>query len=186
MEKLQKFNDGYKYLLLAVDFLSRKNQVQPLKDKTSNAATSALKKMINFDKLDFPIKIWVDQGKEFQVEFPKIRSNNAIEIYHSYSETKSCMAERYIRTLKSLLHKFFEARRTFRYILFLQKFVELVNNRYNRSIGITASQVTQRHVPKLLALQTAKLETKTNQAAERFKVGDRVRIALKVMPFGKE
>ena len=83
MEKLQKFNDGYKYLLLAVDVLSRKIRVQPLKNKTSNAATSALKKMINFDKLDFPIKIWVDQGKKFQGGFAKFCSNNAIEIYHS-------------------------------------------------------------------------------------------------------
>ena len=34
IEKLQKFNDGYKYLLLAVDVLSRKIRMQPLKDKT--------------------------------------------------------------------------------------------------------------------------------------------------------
>ena len=95
------------------------------------------------------------------------------------------MAERHIRTLKSLSYKFLEDRRFFRNILLLQKFVDVVNNRYNRSIGMAASQVTHRHVPKLLALQTAKLETKTNQAANRFKVGDRVGIALKVMPFGK-
>ena len=44
--------------------------------------------MINFDKLDFPIKIWVAQGKEFQGEFAKFCSNNATEINHSYSETK--------------------------------------------------------------------------------------------------
>ena len=95
------------------------------------------------------------------------------------------MAEKYIRTLKSLLYKFFDERRTFRYILLLQKIVELVNNKNNRHIGMAASRVTQRHVPKLLALQTAKLETKTNQAAKRFKIGDRVRIAIKVMPFAK-
>ena len=185
MEKIGKFNDGYKYLLLAVDVLSRRIRVQPLKNKTSKAATSAFEKMINFETLDFPIKIWVDQGKEFKGEFAKFCASNAIHVYHTFSETKSCMAERYIRTLKTLLYKFFEEQQTFRYLPQLQKFVTLVNSRYNRSIGMAANEVTQRHVPKLLALQTEKLNASTNRAAKKFEVGDRVRIALKDMPFRK-
>ena len=47
-------------------FFSRKIRGQPLKDKTSKGAASALMKLIDFGKLDFPIKIWVDKGKEFQ------------------------------------------------------------------------------------------------------------------------
>lgn len=185
MEKISKFNDGYKYLLLAVDVLSRRIRVQPLKDKSSKAAKSAFEKMIDFEKLDFPIKVWVDQGKEFKGEFASFCASNAINVYHTFSETKSCMAERYIRTLKTLLYKFFEEQQTFRYLPQLQKFVKLVNSRYNRSIGMAANDVTQRHVPKLLALQTTKLNARYNHSTKHFQVGDRVRIALKDMPFRK-
>ena len=185
IEKISKFNDGYKYLLLPVDVFSRKIRVQPLKDKTSKSAASALMKRIDFGKLDFPIKILVDQGKEFQGEFAKFCASNAIDVYHSFSETKSCMAERYIRTLKTLLYKFFEEQQTFRYLPQLRKFVKLVNSRYNRSIGMAASEVTQRNVPKLLALQAARLKSRDTKTANNFKVGDRVRIALRDMPFRK-
>ena len=50
---------------------------------------------------------------------------------------------------------------------------------------MAASEVTQRHVPKLLALQAARLKSRDTKTADNFKVGDRVRIALKDMPFRK-
>ena len=132
---------------------SRKIRVQPLQEKSSKGATSALMKMNDFGQLDFPIKIWVDQGKEFQGEFANFCVSNAIDVYDSFSETKSCMAERYIRTLKTLLYKVFEEQQTFRYLPQLQKFVKLVNSRNKRSIGMAASEVTQRHVPIILLLK---------------------------------
>ena len=46
-------------------------------------------KMIDFGKLDFPIKIWVDQDKAFQGEFAKFCVSNAIDVYDSFSETKN-------------------------------------------------------------------------------------------------
>ena len=95
------------------------------------------------------------------------------------------MAERYIRTLRTLLYKVFEAQQTFRYLPQLQKVVKLVNSCYKRPIGMAASEVTQRHVPSLLALQAARLKSRDNKTIGNFKVGDCVRIALKVMPFRK-
>lgn len=184
LEKIAKFNDGFKYLLLAVDTLSRKIRVRPMRSKTSVAAKLAFENMLNFDTLEFPIKIWVDQGKEFKGEFQKFCDTNQIELYSTYSETKSCMAERYIRTLKTLMYKFFEEHETVRYLPHLQKFVSLVNKRYNRSIGMAADDVTSQHIPQLLSKQTEKLQ-RHSQKHSKFKVGDRVRIALKEMPFKK-
>ena len=183
MEKLANFNNGNKYLLLAVDTLSRKIWVQPMLNKTAAAAKAAFEKMLNFETMQFPIKLWVDQGKEFRGEFLKFCNDNDIEVYSTFSETKSCMAERYIWTLKTILYKFFEEHRTFKYVHLLPKFASLVNRRYNRAIGMPAANVTAKDVPKLIALQFEK--SKTRPQKPQFEVGDRVRIALKNMPFRK-
>ena len=69
MEKLAEHNNGYKYLLVAVDTLSQNTRVEALKSKTSEETCRAFKQMVNFEHLDFPIKVWVDLGKEFKGSF---------------------------------------------------------------------------------------------------------------------
>ena len=153
MEKMANINDGVKYLLLAVDSLCPEVRVQPLKSKTALVAKLAFESKVNFENFQFPIMLWVDKSKEFKAEFEKLCTENEIEVYHTYSETKSCMAERYIRTLKTLLYKYFEEYQTFRCIPQLQKIVSLVNKRRNRAIGMAADGVNAKHVPHLVSLQ---------------------------------
>ena len=182
IEKMAKFNDGVKYLHLAVNSLSRKIRVQPLKSKTALAAKLAFERKVNFETFEFPIKLWVNEGKKFKGEFKKFCRENEIEVYHTYSETKSCIAERYITTLKTLLYKKIEEYQIFKYIPQLQKFVSLVNKRRNRSIGMAADDVNAKHVPHLVSLQKRQY---LPGSKPKFKVGDRVRIAFREMPFQK-
>ena len=165
---------------LKVDSFSRKIRVQPLKSKTALAAKLAFQRMVNVEAFKFPIKLWVDEGKEFKGDFKKFCRENEIELYHTYSETKSCMAEMYMRTLKTLLYNYFEEYQTFSYIPQLQKFVSLVNERRNRSIGMAANDVNPKHVPHSVSLQKRQ---SLSGSTPKFKVGDRVRIAFKEMPF---
>ena len=49
-----------------------------------------------------PNKIWVDQGREFyNNSFKSISKINNIEMFSSYNEGKSAVAERFIRTSKT-------------------------------------------------------------------------------------
>ena len=66
VDKLAKYNNNVKYLLVAVDCLSRYVRVQPLKTKFSKEVTEAFRKMIKFKT---PKKVWVDKGTEFKGEF---------------------------------------------------------------------------------------------------------------------
>ena len=51
-------------------------------------------------------KIWVDQGSKFyNKSFEKLVKDNDIEIYQTYNEGKSDVAERFIRTLKNKIYK---------------------------------------------------------------------------------
>ena len=71
--------------------------VVPIKDKNVPSIVNTFKKIISERRK--PNKIWVDQGSEFYnntfKEFLKI---NNIEMYSTYNEGKSVVAERFIRT----------------------------------------------------------------------------------------
>ena len=71
-----------------------------LKDKRGISIANAFQKMISEGKK--PNKMWVDQGGEFYNKFFKTfwKINN-MEIYSTYNEQKSVVAERFIRTLKN-------------------------------------------------------------------------------------
>ena len=69
VDKLAKHNRGVRYLLVAVDCLSRYSRVEPLKTKYAKETTEAFKKMI---KTKQPKKVWVDQGTEFKGELEKL------------------------------------------------------------------------------------------------------------------
>ena len=75
--------------------------VIPIKDKEGTSIVNAFKKtLINSNRK--PNKIWVDQGSEFYNKpFKDFLKINNIEIYSTYNEGKSVVAERFVRTLKT-------------------------------------------------------------------------------------
>ena len=63
MQSLSKYNKGIKYLLRAINLLSKYVWVVPIKDKKGTSIVSPFKKIISEGRK--PHKIWVDQGSEF-------------------------------------------------------------------------------------------------------------------------
>ena len=98
MQSLSKYNKGIKYFICAVDLFSKYAWVVPIKDKKGTSIVNAFKKIISKRK---PNKIWVDQGSEFYNNtFKDFLKINKIEMYATYNEGKSVVAERFIRTIK--------------------------------------------------------------------------------------
>ena len=86
--------------MCAIDLFSKDAWVVPLKDKKGTSIVNAFQKIIW--KGTKPNKIWVDQGSEFyNNHFKKFLKINNIEMYSTYNEGKSVVAERFIRTLKN-------------------------------------------------------------------------------------
>ena len=100
MQSLSKYNKGIKYLLCAIDLLSKYGWVIPIKDKKGTSIVNAFKKIIS--KRRKPNKIWVDQGREFcNQSFKDFLKISNIEMYSTYNEGKSVVAERFIKTSKN-------------------------------------------------------------------------------------
>ena len=129
--------------------------VVPLKDKKGISIVNAFNKIIKQSKRK-PNKIWVDQGGEFYNNVFKIwLSDNNINMYSTYNEGKSVVAERFIRTLKNKLYKHMTATGKNVYYDVLDDVVNKYNNAYNKRVYIDEH----------------------NEKDSRFKVDDRVRIS---------
>ena len=115
MQKLSRDNKGYKYLLTVIDVFSKYGWIQPLKNKTGVEVENAFKNI--FAEGRVPEKLWVDKGKEFYNQHVKKLLNKMnIEMYSTENEEKSSVVERWNRTMKNKMYKYFTANATRTYI----------------------------------------------------------------------
>ena len=91
---------------------------------------------------------------------------------------QSTVAERYIRTLKTIIFKYLHECDTNRYIDQLEKFVSIINNRVNRMTKLASIDVSQKDVPYLISFCNT-----VPPQRPKFKVGDRVRSRKKTETF---
>ena len=103
MQSLSRYNKGIRYLLCAIDLISKNAWVIPIKDKKGASIINAFKKIVSKGRK--PNKIWLDQGSEFYNKFftDFLKMNN-IEMYSTFNEGKSVIAEIFIITLKNKIY----------------------------------------------------------------------------------
>ena len=130
MQAFSKFNRGVKYLLAIVDVFSKYGWLIPLKDKTGKSVALALETIFKERK---PEKMCVDKGKEFYNKDVK----DVIELYSTENEEKSSVVERWIRTMKEKMWKYFTANSTNNFINVLLDLVREYNNTGHSSIKMT-------------------------------------------------
>lgn len=177
VDKLAKYNGGVKYLLVVIDVLSRFVRVQPMKNKYATTTQDVFSKMLNQVK---PKLLWTDQGTEFEGSFLRFCISKDIKKYHTFSETKAAYAERAIRSLKNIMYRFMEEKKTNHYIGQLQSFVKIMNGRMHRSIGMAPKDVKQSDVVNIIQQTRPRKITKP-----KYKIGNYVRISKVDIPFRK-
>ena len=176
MQSLSRKNKGIKYLLCAIDLYSKYAFVIPLKDKKGISIANEFNEIIKQSNRK-PNKIWVDQGGEFYNNgFEKWLSDNDINMYSTYNEGKSVVAERFIRTLKNKLYKNMMATgRNVYYVL------DVAVNKYNNT-----KHSTIKMKPIDVGDNNKRVDIDEHNGKDsKFKVGDRVRISRYKNIFGK-
>ena len=166
---ISKYNKGIRYLLCAIDLFSKYAFVVPLKDRKGTTIVNAFQSILDNSKRKTN-KIWVDQDSEFyNTHFKKWLKGNNIEMYSTYNEGKSVVAERFIRSLKNKIYKHMTAISTSIYFDVLDDIVNEYNNAYHKTIKIKPIDVK--------CDSFAEYNEESNEKDPKFKVGDHVRIS---------
>ena len=141
MQSLSKYNKGNKYLLCAINLFSKYACVVPLKDEKGPSIVIVFQIIISEGRK--PNKIWVDQGsKFFNNSFKNFLKINNIEMYATYNEGKSVVAERFIRTLKNKIFKHMTDISKSVYFDVLDDIVNKHNNTVHKTFKMKATDVT--------------------------------------------
>ena len=172
LSNLKTDKDGMTFLLTVIDVFMKMAWCVPLKNKSMASLVTALKSTFTEG---WPKTLQTDQGLEFL--------NRSVQVLlkkygiHDFSthiaETKASIVERFNRTLKTRMWRYFTKHQTWRYIDVLRDFVQSYNNTHHRSIVMTPSQVSAKNQEK--AWQ--RLYGHDGKGVPKFRMSDRVRIS---------
>ena len=182
MQKLSKYNKNYNYILTVIDIFSKFAWAIPIKKKTGEEILKAFNIIFKYRR---PMKIHTDKGLEFinkptQNLFQKL----GIHWFTTENETKAQVVERFNRTLKSKMYKYFTANNTKTWIDIIHDLIFNYNNSYHRSIKMTPVEASLEKNSKSVYDSLFPNE-KIGKLKGKFKVGDRVRISKKRKDFTK-
>ncbi len=143
VSNVSEHNDGVTFLLCVVDVFSRFSFVRPLRTKTGPEVKTAFESIYSGPGARVPIALASDKGSEFlakpvQMYFKKM----GIHHFTLQNRNKAGICERYIKTLKSKIQKFMDARGDYRYIDTLEDFVSAYNAAPHSSVGMAPKDVS--------------------------------------------
>ena len=180
LSKLKKDNDGYVFLLTVIDVFSKRAWCVPLQNKSASSLVTALKRLlVNIA----PTTLQTDKGLEFlNRSVRRLLKEHGVHHFSTHNEeTKASIVERFNRTLKTRMWRYFTKYQTVRYIDALQDFVQSYNDTYHRSIGMAPSQVNAANQEEVWQ----RLYGHDGKGVPKFKVDDRVRISKAKRRFEK-
>ena len=174
VQSLSRYNKGYKYLLTCIDIFSKYAWVVPLKTEQGQELVKAFQTILSSGRK--PLKLQTDQGTEFLNRlFQKFLRDNNIDFFTVNSGLKASVVERFNRSFKGKMYKYFTAKNTLTYIDVLPQLVSSYNNTYHRSIKMKPTQVAKSNEAKVW--ETLYGDDVHKPVRYKFAVGDRVRIS---------
>ena len=162
--------------MCVIDLYSKYAWVEPLDSKSAEDVRDTFKEIFSGQRV--PQKIWVDRGKEFYNKkmetllniTGKSKRGKPIELYSTFNEGKSVVAERFIRTLKDKLYRKMTEKGTREYMLYLDAIVFDYNNTVHSTTKMKPVDVRDNSLRSLY-------EPEPNLKKPKFEVGDTVRMS---------
>ena len=174
MIKYSRVNRGYKYIFTNIDIFSKYAWCFPIKSKTIKDIKPCFEKIFKERK---PKYLWSDQESSFfSKEMLKFFEDNNVKIYHTYSNLKAVVIERFNRSLRELMMKeFVKSNNTIWYNI-LPELIKKYHDRFHRTIKIRPIDVNksnEKHIKNTVYNYDI-----TNKKP-KYKINDIVRISLK-------
>ena len=126
-------NKGNRYILTCIDVFSRFARAVPVKRKNGIVMRDAIWNLIKDVK---PIHVQTDAGKEFyNVHVQKLFQDNNINHYTVFSQYKAAIVERFNRTLREKLTRYFTYTNKKVWVHVLGRIIKTYNKTPHRGIG---------------------------------------------------
>ena len=179
MVDMAEQNDGYKYILVAIDIFSRFSHCQAIRTKKGRDVVSALRVILSGSRK--PQTVRSDKGQEFRSKVVN-KYLEQMGIHHFYAqntETKANYAERFIKTLKHKIFRYILKKRNQRYVDVLQELVTSYNNTFHSSLNAPPSSITK-HNEAESRLQQYLIRTKTTKSKSNKQLNKKATIKYKL------
>ena len=173
LQKLKKDNEGYVFLLTCVDVFSKYAWVVPLKDKSGKSLVKAFQHIFDERK---PLKLQMDKGTKNRLVQKLLRDLDVDFFTTENEEIKASVVERFNRTLKERLWRYFTKTNSTRYLDVLPDLVRAYNHTFHRSIARAPVEVSQKNQEDVWHRLYGGGGGGSDKRA-KLKVGDRVRIS---------
>ena len=180
MRNIVQYNDDYNYILTGIDCFSRRGFAEKVKNKSGREIVKCLK--LIFEKCSFR-RMQTDKGREFlNSSVKQLLKDTNTELWISENDdVKAALVERFNRTLKDKMYKYFTANNTKRWIDILDKLVNNYNNTVHSSIKKKPIEVEKQDVISLGIILYPPAKTKSFE----LDIGDLVRISKAKKAFRK-
>lgn len=184
VSSISSFNNGNNFLLTCIDVFSKYAWAIPIKRKTGANLITAFKDILDTGRK--PQNLQTDKGTEFTNKpFQAFLKENSIHFFTTHSDMKASIVERFNRTLKTKMWKYFTWKNTLTYIDVLPELMTSYNNSFHRSIKTTPASVNvtnEKSVWDTLYSPPKKSRKRirspfTRRPRFKFNVGDSVRIS---------
>ena len=174
MQKYSKVNKLYKYIFTNIDIFSKYAWSFPIKSKKISDIKPYFEKIFKERK---PKYIWSDQQSSFfSKEMLKFFEDNNVKIYHTYSNLKAVVIERFNRSLRELMMKEFVKNNNTVWYNILPELIKKYNNRYHHTIKmrpIDVNKTNEKHIKNTV------YNYNITHKKPKFKINDIVHISLK-------
>ncbi|KAL3099281.1 hypothetical protein niasHT_028228 [Heterodera trifolii] len=186
-QTLSRHNHGHRYLLVAVDVLSKRVFVVPLKNKRAQEMLEAFKELVEQMPMA-PHRIFSDKGTEFKNKHVKeFFEEHEIEKHEPvHSSVKASVAERAIRNVKQRLYRYFAEKQTLNWVDTVQKIVDGINSAPSRVHGMRPIDVNFQNAQKVWKqMYGQQFPNISQRRAPRFRKNEFVRMSREKGHFEK-
>jgi hypothetical protein len=126
-----------------------------------------------------PLYIVSDRGKEFvNNKFQIFLKKNDVGYFSANNDdTKACIAERFIRTIKELIFKYLTSKNTLRYIDVLESLTYAYNHRKHSSIGMAPADVSEKNILEVWKQLRKNRNIRNINKKPKFRINEYVRVS---------